>query len=137
MDRSFRPRSLRAGRGAAAVEFAITLPVLLLLLLGALEWGWYLRYEVAVVHVARDAACAGALTPASEDPGGVAEARAWDAIAETHLDPATARITGTVAASVYGPVLTLDVEVPYEPLIGLIPMPVHLAGRHALLLEDR
>ncbi|HMV66599.1 MAG TPA: hypothetical protein PKA64_07090, partial [Myxococcota bacterium] len=104
---------------------------------GALEWGWYLRYEVAVTHVARDAARTGALVRADRDPAGTAEARAWDALQETHLDPTTAELVGSVDGGPYGPVLTLTVSVPYAPLVGLVPTPARLSARHALLLEDR
>ena len=43
-------------RGAAAVEFALILPVLLILLLGIIDFGLYYYNDLQLTHVARDAA---------------------------------------------------------------------------------
>lgn len=45
--------------GAAAVEFALVLPVLVLLLLGAIDWGYYFYTREVVVNAAREGARAG------------------------------------------------------------------------------
>jgi Flp pilus assembly protein TadG len=48
----------RAGRerGAAAVEFALVLPLLIILLLGIIDFGLYYYNDLALTHAARDAA---------------------------------------------------------------------------------
>lgn len=54
----------RAGwreRGAAAVEFALVLPVLLLVLLGAIDWGWYFTLREVVTNAAREGARVGSV----------------------------------------------------------------------------
>ncbi|CZR10361.1 TadE/TadG family type IV pilus assembly protein [Trichococcus ilyis] len=43
-------------RGQALVEFALVLPMLLLLVLGVLEFGWILKAEIAVSAAAREGA---------------------------------------------------------------------------------
>jgi Flp pilus assembly protein TadG len=43
-------------RGAAAVEFALVLPLLLVLLLGIIDFGLYFYNDLQLTHVARDAA---------------------------------------------------------------------------------
>ena len=48
-------------RGAAAVEFAIVLPLLMLLVLGSMDWGYYFFVEQVVVNAAREGARAGSL----------------------------------------------------------------------------
>ena len=50
-------------RGAAAVEFALVLPILLLLVLGAIDWGWYFFIDQMVTNAAREGARAGTLLP--------------------------------------------------------------------------
>ena len=75
--KSHRPRrGSRWVRGAAAVELALVLPVLLLLVLGAIEWGYYFFLENVVVNSAREGARAGSIAPA-----GTAEAQARAATA--------------------------------------------------------
>lgn len=124
-------------RGSAAVEFALVLPALALLLAGALEWGWYLRHEVVVIHLARDAAAAGALTKRTDGPADVAEVRAWDALTELHLDPQGAQVNGTLTDTALGPLITLEVNVPYQPLLSLVPSPATLRAEHSTLLVNR
>jgi Flp pilus assembly protein TadG len=48
-------------RGAAAVEFALVLPVLLLLVLGAIDWGWYFYLREVVTNAAREGARVGSV----------------------------------------------------------------------------
>lgn len=43
-------------RGAAAVEFALVLPILLVIILGILDFGLYYFNDLQLTHVARDAA---------------------------------------------------------------------------------
>lgn len=63
-------RKRRCDRGAAAVEFALVLPVLLLLVLGAIDWGYFFFVQQVVTNAAREAARVGSLTP--YDPANVA-----------------------------------------------------------------
>jgi Flp pilus assembly protein TadG len=46
----------RKERGAAAVEFALVLPILLVVLLGIIDFGLYFYNDLQLTHVARDAA---------------------------------------------------------------------------------
>src|SRR6266545_6445140 len=48
-------------RGTAAVEFALVLPLLLTLVLGAIDWGWLFYLQQVVANGAREAARAGSL----------------------------------------------------------------------------
>ncbi len=56
-------------RGAAAVEFALVLPVLLLVMLGAIDWGHYFMVEQIAVNAAREGARVGSLHPPSSPDG--------------------------------------------------------------------
>jgi Flp pilus assembly protein TadG len=66
----------RSESGTAAVEFAIVLPVLLLIVVGTLEWGRYFVVRESVVHAAREGARAGTLLDAADADACVA-ARAY------------------------------------------------------------
>lgn len=47
---------LRSERGAAAVEFALVVPALLLLLLGIIEFGRAYNVQISLTHAARESA---------------------------------------------------------------------------------
>lgn len=71
-------RALRGQVGAAAVEFALVLPVLLLILFSILEYGWYMTHQLVLTHAVAAGARAGVQANEwddenPEDP--VAEAR--------------------------------------------------------------
>jgi Flp pilus assembly protein TadG len=53
----------RRRRGAAAVELAITLPVLMLIVLGAIDFGRFAYYYIAVTNVARAGGAYGIMNP--------------------------------------------------------------------------
>ena len=77
-----RSNSRRSGRsGIAAIEFALSLPVLALILLGTLEFGWYYTKLVMVNTAAYDAARVGA----QADSG--SQAVAFPKIAYQDLQP--------------------------------------------------
>ena len=55
-----RPRP----RGAVLIEFVIVLPVFLLLLLAAVDWGWYFVVRETAVNATREGARVGSVAPA-------------------------------------------------------------------------
>lgn len=54
MTRSRRPSGARGDGGAAAVEFALLLPFLLLLLFGIIEFGRAYNMQISLTHGARE-----------------------------------------------------------------------------------
>jgi Flp pilus assembly protein TadG len=70
-----RVATRRGERGAAAVEFALVLPVLLMIVLGAIDWGWYFYVRQVVTNAAREGARAGAVNAVSA-AGAEADGRA-------------------------------------------------------------
>jgi len=119
-------------RGGVAVEMALVLPVLLVLLVGTVDWGWFFVQQAGVVVIARDAAHAGVLD--SEAPAAAAAARASAALTASGV-PATGQVVQVTETSAsVGPVLTVAVQVTFEPLLGLVPCPEHLSARTTMRL---
>jgi Flp pilus assembly protein TadG len=50
---------IRSVTGASAVEFALVLPVLLLILFGIIEYGWVLTYQIVLTNAVFQGARAG------------------------------------------------------------------------------
>lgn len=112
-------------RGQALVEFAIVLPVLLLLLVGILEFGRAWNLKQVIVDAARE----GARRAVIADPT-ITEADVLNKVAEvlaaSNFDPAAANITlsGFAGAST-GDQIAVRIEYPYQfrflrPLINLV-----------------
>lgn len=58
-------RPARGERGAAAVEFALVVPLLLLLVFGIIQYGYILSFRQALSQAAAEGARAAAVAPAS------------------------------------------------------------------------
>jgi Flp pilus assembly protein TadG len=69
-------RLRRGERGAAAVEFAMVLAPLMLLLMGTVDWGYYFFVRGVVTNAAREGARAGAIVPNATTSQSVANAQA-------------------------------------------------------------
>ena len=48
-------------RGSVLIEFVLVLPIFLLLLLGAIDWGWYFVLRQTAVNATREGARAGSV----------------------------------------------------------------------------
>lgn len=55
------PSSGRPGRGSVLIEFVLVLPLLLLLLLAAIDWGWYFVLRENAIHATREGARVGSV----------------------------------------------------------------------------
>jgi len=61
-------------RGAAAVEFALVLPVFIAILMGAIDYGYYFFSDQIVTNAAREGARAGTLVPPAAGSGAAVSA---------------------------------------------------------------
>jgi Flp pilus assembly protein TadG len=132
-----RARAAGRRRGAAAVEFALVLPVLLAILTGILEYGWLFLQQSNLSAAVREGARVGSMTMQADGPGAAAETRIRAAMTALNLPGAAATVTTSQAGSTPSEILNVAVTMPYTPLIGLVPTPTQLAARMSMLLEDQ
>ena len=121
-------------RGSQAVEFALVLPILLMMISAAVDVGDYLGRNRALVEAAADGARAGAAD--ADDPAGVAEATAataWDAMGSF----GTPRFSASIDGQAPQQRVVVSATLPYEPFFGLVPTPETLSYTCAFRLDDQ
>lgn len=132
----------RQRRGGAAIEFALWLPVLAILLSGIIDIAWMVSRYHNVVRAARDGARVGAaiIEPDTETPGALV-LEASRAHAEVILDGVgmpcdVGRAVTSELVEIPGSAVEVRVNYPYRPALGLFPLPVTLTSRFAMRLQQ-
>jgi len=125
---------MRDQRGAAAVEFAIVLPLLMLLLLGILEFGWMFNQQISLTNAAREAARYYAVHLNDTPAGTVADAQSagraaaptvnWTGGTITITPNCSGPQTGTVSAQATIPMHSLT-----GMFAGLMPAQLNAKGQ--------
>ncbi|MHC5558550.1 TadE family protein [Kocuria sp. U4B] len=90
-------------RGAAAVEFALVVPLLLTLLLGVIEFGHYFNVQISATHAAREAARTMSITGnwvKAEEAGRKASPTLKQSLVALTRDPLTCSPGATVSVTV-------------------------------------
>ncbi len=130
-----------ARQGSTAIEFALTLPILVVILAGVLEYGWYLFQLSNVVHALRDGTRIGVTVPRGDSVS--PEARATDHAREVlnGLGVPCSESGGCLVQAIIAPVddvevMELTIEVEYEPMIGLLPHPGQLRGVFTMMMQE-
>ncbi|MFZ5482464.1 MAG: TadE family protein [Myxococcota bacterium] len=130
-------------RGASAIEFALALPLLVVLIAAVLDYGWYFFTETMAVHAVREAARQGAMLAETSDPNGadVAAEVIADAMAEAGVD-CTEGAGGCVVTTSYtgpagGRLLGIEVRVEFHGLTGIVPVPEAILTRASAFLEGQ
>jgi Flp pilus assembly protein TadG len=110
-------------RGGGALEAALVLPVLLIILMGLVETGWMFLGQQVVTRAVQDGCRAGAMAPSPEDPASAAA----DAINEALVGSGYTCPSGgcdpevTLAWSAGERYIACSLTTPHEPLTALIP----------------
>ncbi|MGH8913392.1 MAG: TadE/TadG family type IV pilus assembly protein [Acidimicrobiia bacterium] len=135
----------RSDRGASLVEFALVAPLLLLLLIGVVEFGWLFAQNLDVRHGAREGARLAAVNfPEGPEPNsGVRGDPNRDAlvaeICSRMQTPTGADVTIASSGSV-GDAATVTVSTPGQTLTGfidfLLPSPLDLDSTVQIRLEQ-
>ncbi len=121
---------MRDKRGAAVIEFALVLPVFILLIFGMIEFGRAVMVQQILVNASREGARQAVL-----DGSTVAEVanRVNTYLAAAVINGATTEyaVNGTTVADPsiagYGEAVTVRVSVPYDN-VNWIPVPDYLGG---------
>ena len=126
-------------RGSTAIEFALTLPLLFVIVSGILEYGWYLFQLSSVVHAVRDGTRIGVTVPLEEGPEEIATTHARNVLAGLGVPCGASGCTVEASLAPAGDItiMRLEIEVPYEPVVGLLPHPSVLRGHFTMMMQDR
>lgn len=115
---------MRPRRGAAALEYALVLPALLLVLFAIVDWSWY-QFEADTIAVAANrGARAAASVPPSEGPGARALAAARAALAVGGIGGPEV----IIGIGVDDHTVRVEVSMDHQALIGLSPLPDRIAA---------
>ena len=134
---SLHRSAARRRRGSNAVEFALILPILITLFAGIVEWGWTLNQQMMVVQAAREGARAGVSTPRDDDPETAAQARVVQSLNDMGLNGGAATVTVSIVGAYPDELLQVNLALPHQPIIGLVPIPVDLKAALTMRLEEQ
>ena len=120
--------NFKNNKGAALVEMALTLLLLLTIVFGIFEYGRVMYTINTLNHAAREGARRAAVTPHPID------------INETvknsiHFDKAGIAITTSTSTPGSGESVTVTVDLPFHGLTGLVPVPATLRGEATMRYE--
>jgi Flp pilus assembly protein TadG len=115
-----KPTRVKNERGAAAVEFALVLPLLLLLVFGGIEFGLVMFNKQIITNASREAARAGIVSGGPSDAvlEGIAESYSQEFLVTFDPDSEGADVTVSHPAGTgYPNQLTVTVSYRYEFLL--------------------
>ena len=127
-------------RGAAAVEFALSVPILLAILFGILDYAWYIKQATDVVHATREGLRLGVKVDQVDNPTAATSTQTTAVLQAFGLDCESDLVCeiSAVSTTVDGlDAIHLSVVVPYEPLVGMVPTPEALYADLTMALEDQ
>ena len=128
-------RALHARRGAAAIETALILPVLLALFGGTVDTAWFLYQRNALVDAAQAAARAGAVTGSQVEFATDASAAAASRLSAEGIDPSAVTVTAEQSTG-STTMITVTLTMPFAPVVGLVPLPESLSASASAHYEN-
>lgn len=124
-------------RGAAAVEFALVLPVFLTVVFGVIEYGFVFYQQFNLAGAVRDGLRQGVTISqsASPDPRSTAVQKAQANLQTLGITPSSVTLTATYSGSAPTKIMTLKATMTYVKLIGFVPTPSQLKYAMTMMLE--
>jgi Flp pilus assembly protein TadG len=101
-------------RGASAVEFAILLPVLMLVLFGTIEFGMVMYSREVLTNASREGARAGIVQQIPKPTSGEIQNIVTNYLTATGIDPANVTVTVSGAGGVFPNDLIVSASYPYQ-----------------------
>ena len=129
---------IRARRGAAAIEFGLTLPILTLFVLAVIEYGWLFSQQTAVLYAVRDGTRV-AVTFSADDAESEAVDHVERVLAGFGVDcgQVTCQTFTTLAGGAGSRTLRVLTSLPYDALTGMVPVPSTLSAEMTMMMEDQ
>lgn len=129
-------------RGAAAIEFALLLPVLAVMVTGVADAGWYMHETQLAAQAVREGARVGAgvRLDGTPSPASVATTRTLQVLEMTSVDPSVVTVDATYSNRLSSgscdtdDTLTVRATFPFQPLVGLIPLRPTVSTSMSVLL---
>jgi Flp pilus assembly protein TadG len=130
-----RPRSRQ--KGSAAVEFALVVPLFLMILFGIVEYGWMFYQQSNLASAVRDGLRQGVTISqsASPDPRAMAVKVAQADLLALGIPTADATLSATYAGASPTKTMTLTVALKYRKLVGFVKTPAQLRYAMTMMLE--
>jgi Flp pilus assembly protein TadG len=101
-------------RGASAVEFAILLPVLMLILFGIIEFGMVMYSREVLTNASREGARAGIVQQIPKPTAGQIQSVVTNYLSNTGINSANVTINVTGAGGVFPNDLIVSLSYPYQ-----------------------
>jgi Flp pilus assembly protein TadG len=131
---------VRTERGAVAVEFAVVLPVLLIFLLGIIEFGLAFNAQISLTQAAREGARAMAISDNSVAARKSARAAVSPMISSRINDADIEIVSSDLSDPAVAPIedacepgnhVAVTIEYSYQPITGFLG-PINLVGKSAM-----
>jgi Flp pilus assembly protein TadG len=129
-------------QGAAALEFALILPIILVILSAVADYGWFLAMQTHVVQAVRDGARVGVTIDRDSGDDPVVTAADHTSEVLNNLGLPCAAADGCEISALLETAGTLDtlrvtVRMDYEPPAGIVPTPAVLQAVFSMAMEDQ
>jgi len=131
---------IRQRRGASAVEFVLTLPVLFGIFAAIMEYGWFLLEYNSVIQAVRDGTRLGVATPMDNDPTDTALDRTQTILLGFGIECDTddgCDLEAAIDTTGSLDILTVTILLEYDPLIGFIPTPEAFSSTFTMAMEEQ
>ncbi len=123
-------------RGASAIEFALTLPILVFITLAVVEYGTYFFQLTSVTNSVRDGT---RLSVRSDDPVSTAETQTRKVLKGFGLDCdaiPSCQVTATVTTQASGyDTIRVVARFDYTQITGMVPAPEAVAAQMVMMVE--
>jgi Flp pilus assembly protein TadG len=130
-------------RGAAAIEFGYWLLPLAIIVSGLVDLGWYMSRYHMVQRATMDGVRYGIRFGSEEEQGVDVQGSVQTTVAEDRANVLLNGfgLSGTPAATFHPDspydMLRMTVTVPYQPLVGILPMPANITARFEMMAEKQ